>query len=519
MALKRSITTISLLLAGIGGIIGSAWLFGPYYAAKIAGPAAIFSWVIGALMMSVIALTFAELASAFPVAGGVVRFTHFSHGSLVSFTIAWISWLSATTVAPIETLAIIQYTGNYFPILIRVSHDSHSLSGMGILFSAMVMFILVLLNTAGSHHVTKTNAKIILVKLAVPILLIILLFARQFHITTFYQFGGFAPYGFKAILIALPTAGIVAAFIGYDVAIQMAGEAANPKKAIPIAVIGSISICAVFYILIQIVFIGALFPKDLSHGWRYLSFAADAGPIVGLAAAVGLTWFVEIIYLNALIAPFGTAFIYTASTGRINYAMSKNGYMPPIFQRLNKKGAPIYSIVLNFIIGMIFFLPFPGWQSMITFLVSCFILAYAFGPIALVALRYKAPHTQRSFRLPFVRVFGFIAFYFCNLILYWTGWYTIWHMLLVIALGYIYLFIYWLFKRQTFADFNCHHALWLLPYFIGFGVLSYLGSFKGGIGLLPFGWDFAVIFIFTLIIFYWAVKASDLETLIEEPII
>jgi len=186
MTLKRSITSFSLLLAGIGGIIGSAWLFGPYYAAKIAGPAAIFSWLIGGLMMSVIALVFAELAAAFPVAGGVVRFTHFSHGSLVSFTIAWISWLSATIVAPIETLAIIQYTGSYFPELVRISGNTHLLSGLGIAFSAGIMFILVLLNTAGSHHVTKMNAKIIIVKLIIPLLLIVLLFMRHFHLTSFF---------------------------------------------------------------------------------------------------------------------------------------------------------------------------------------------------------------------------------------------------------------------------------------------------------------------------------------------
>jgi len=74
MNLKRSIGTWGLLFAAVGGIVGSGWLFGPYYAARIAGPAAILSWVIGGCLMMVIAMTFAELSSTFPLAGGTVRF-------------------------------------------------------------------------------------------------------------------------------------------------------------------------------------------------------------------------------------------------------------------------------------------------------------------------------------------------------------------------------------------------------------------------------------------------------------
>ena len=90
MPLKRSIGTMGLLFAAVGGIVGSGWLFGPYYAAQFAGPAAILSWVIGGALMMVIAMTFAELSSTFPLAGGTVRFLALSHGTMVSFSMGWI---------------------------------------------------------------------------------------------------------------------------------------------------------------------------------------------------------------------------------------------------------------------------------------------------------------------------------------------------------------------------------------------------------------------------------------------
>jgi len=114
MSIKRSIGTWGLLLTGIAGIMGSGWLFAPYFVAKAVGPASILSWVLGGFFMILIAMTFAELSSAFPMTGGSVRFLQLSHGTLISFTMAWIGWLSAVSVAPIETMASLHYASNSF---------------------------------------------------------------------------------------------------------------------------------------------------------------------------------------------------------------------------------------------------------------------------------------------------------------------------------------------------------------------------------------------------------------------
>src|SRR3954452_25347818 len=110
--LKRHVGRTGLLFAGVGSIIGSGWLFGALEASQLAGPAAIFSWLIGGAMIICIAPTVAELGTMFPVSGGVVRFPHFAFGSFASFTMGWITWLSAASVAPVEVEAALQYASN-----------------------------------------------------------------------------------------------------------------------------------------------------------------------------------------------------------------------------------------------------------------------------------------------------------------------------------------------------------------------------------------------------------------------
>src|SRR6476469_9215391 len=100
--MRRDIGVVGLLFAGVGSIIGSGWLFGALNASQITGPAAVFSWIIGAIMIMLIGLCFAELGAMFPLTGGVIRFPHLSFSSFASYTMGWINWIAAATVAPIE---------------------------------------------------------------------------------------------------------------------------------------------------------------------------------------------------------------------------------------------------------------------------------------------------------------------------------------------------------------------------------------------------------------------------------
>lgn len=504
-ALRQDISKLGLLFTAVGGIVGSGWLFGPFYAAKMAGPGALLSWLIGGLMMMWIAFTFAELSTAYPVAGGMARFVQFSHGTFSSFTIAWVVWLAAVMVAPIEALAAVQYGSNYLPSLVHAD-GQHQLTALGILVAASLMLFLCVLNSFVVRFFAKSNFWLVIWKLLVPLMTCFVLMSHQFDLANFHQGNGFFAMGFKSILAALPAAGVIFSFIGYSPAIQLAAETKNPSKAIPFAIIGSLCIAIFLYVFIEMTFMAALPASSLSKGWAHLSYVHDRGPIAGVLTTLGAAVWLVVIYADAILSPVGTAYVYTASTARVNIAMAQNGYMPRWMHKINHYGSPGYAILFNFFIGLFFFLPFPRWQAMVGFIVSCFVLAYSAGPLACVVMRFKDPETERRFKVPSVKVFCLIAFYICNLIIYWTGWAIVWKMLVLLGIGYVLLIVeHHLTQRRK--ELNMREGFWLLPYLLGLALISYWGSF-GGKQVIAFGYDFIVLAIFSAGVYYWAWRCA-----------
>ncbi|MCH9643432.1 MAG: APC family permease [Gammaproteobacteria bacterium] len=500
MNLKRHIGTWGMLFAALGGIVGSGWLFGPLYVARLAGPAAILAWIIGGCLMMVVAMTFAELSSTFPMTGGTIRFLHLSHGPLVSFSMAWIGWLSSIAIAPIETMALLQYASTYLPWLLSSTHaHSHVLSGYGILAAAFLMLIMILINGYGVKLLSKTNSTVVILKIIVPVLTIIILLVKDFHVSNITH-GVFLTSGWKGILTALPTAGVIFSFIGYSPAVQLAGEAKNPQRSVPIAIIGALSISIILYVVLQVAFLGALSPTSMQHGWQHLAFKGDAGPFVGLATGLGLLWLTKILYIDAAVSPFGTALIYTATASRLGYAVKENGYLPLFLHKLNKHGVPGRVLVVNYVLGLLLFLPFPTWQKLVSFLVSSLVFAYAVGPLSLLVLRKTLPNQRRPFKIPAAPFLCILAFYICNLIIYWAGWDIIYKMLITMLIGYCVLACYRCTKKGRLLNFEWHRAWWVFLYAICIGVISSLGSF-GGSGLIPFGWDFLAIGLMSIMIF------------------
>lgn len=505
--LNRRFTPFNLLMISINGMIGSAWLFAPLYAAKIAGSGTIVAWLIGGIATVLIALTFAELSVMFPVAGGTVHIPQMSHGTLTSFVTTWIAWLSALTMAPIEVQAILQYASIYFTSLTTIQNQVPILTGLGLVWATFLMLIFCIINIISYTGLIRFNISLFLFKVLVIILVITFLIKTSFHSA---NFNGFMPtvsslQGWQAILTAVSSGGIAFAFTGFKHGVELAGEAKKSSISIPLAIVGSVICCLLLYVGLEFAFIGALPPNWLKEGWQALHFSGDVGPFAGLAATLGLIWLVKLLYVDAVVSPAGAGLIYVTSTARILYAMSKIGYVPKWIAYLNKQHFPVAAIFVNFIIGMFLFLPLTGWQAMVSFLVSGMVISYAMGPISLLCMRIELPEQKRGFYLPCAKIICLLAFYCCNLLSYWTGWETISKLAIALLLGLIFLIVACLRKKISVASLGLKSALWLFPYLGGLITISYLGAF-GGKNIIPFGWDFLIIAIFSLLILYLAVK-------------
>ena len=508
--LHRDVGRVGLLFVCMGSIIGSGWLFAGLTAAQIAGPAAIISWVLGAVIMLILALVHAELGSMYPVAGGSARYPHFAFGSLAGYTTGWIVWVGAVTVAPIEVLAALQYLTHYFPWLTSTSAGVTILTPIGIVISVILMAVFTVINLLGVASLAKSNNVIMIWKIAIPVLAVIVIMILSFHTTNFVHpsHGGFMPFGIQGVLSAIATGGIIFAYQGFEQAIQFGGETRNPGRNIPFAVIGSMLAGAVLYIALQVAFLGALGPDNLAKGWDEITFAGLAGPFAGLATAVGATWLAVLLYIDAFVSPSGTGLIYVSTSSRLTFAMGRNHYIPRPFGYLSERGVPLVSIIFSFLIGCLMFLPFPGWAQLVGFIVSATVLGYAAVPLAFGAMRRQEPDHPRPFKLPAGEVVAPIAFIVANLVIYITGWDILWKLFLAIALGYVLLGIGHLVNpSEMLPSLDWRGGSWYLPYLVGMAVISYIGASDfGGIGIIPFGPDLLVVAAFSLVIYFYAIS-------------
>ncbi len=527
-ALKRHVGLVGLTWASVGSIIGSGWLFGPQEALAVAGPSVMISWVIGGLMIVVLALVHAELGGMYPVSGGTARFPHYAFGGVAGASFGWFSWLQAATVAPIEVLAMLTYMGDYSWASGWIDPDTNVLSTTGIIVSVLLMALFTAVNYLGVRQLATANSAITWWKIAIPLLTILVLALTNFDSSNVHAANGFAPEGLKGVFSALATGGIIFSYLGFEQADQLAGEAANPKRDIPWAIIGSVLIGTVLYVLLQVAFLFALPKSAIGSTWSatgdglYTSFH---GPFADLATLLSLGWLATVIKVDAVISPAGTGLIYTTGSSRLAYGLSRNGYVPSVFEWTSARGVPWVGLIAAFVTGCVCFLPFPSWQSLVGLIVSASVLMYGGAPLSLGAFRRRLPDANRPYRLPLASVLAPVAFVIANLIILWAGWDTVWKLGVSILIGYVILIGNRLLHlNEHRPNINWHAASWLPVWLVGMGVIVYISSF-GPLDNPPltFGWDMLVTVVFSFAIFYWAQQVSlpreDIEEMMQEVVL
>ena len=513
--LKRSVGFYGLMFVSLGSIIGSGWLLGALNAAQVAGPASILSWALAACMLSLLALTYAELGATYPVAGGAARFPYYSHGPIAGFMSGWASWLQAVFVAPIEVLAAITYVNSvgwvnqHFNMINKVGDKAGLLNGTGLIVALVLMVLFTVVNLAGAKFLSDSNVIVVLWKTAVPIIAIAVVAWLQFKPANFRAGGGFMPFGFHGVFAAL-TGGVVFALQGFEQAVQLAGEARNPKRDLSRAILTAMAIGAVLYSLLQIVMIGGLDPRNILTGWSKPlgTDPSDYGAWYTLALAVGAGWLAKVLIVDAVISPAGTGVVYVGTTARLSYALGEEREMPTKLATTNKKGVPVVSILVGAVIGSLAFGPFKSWSALVSVITGATAIMYAFAPVSLAALQKVDGDRPRSYRVPVPAILLPAAFCSANLIIYWGGFETTWKLACAMGVGLV-LFAVGAWRSGTGAQHTIRNAFWIGPWFAGQVLIGWLGRYgNGAIGLLPNWVDILVVVVFALLIFYWAIHVT-----------
>jgi amino acid transporter len=503
--LKKTLGFWSLLATGVGSVIGSGWLLAANAGANAAGPAVLLAWVIGGVLMLMIALVFAELGMVRPESGGLVRYPLYSNGRLAATIVGWAMWISYIGNPPTEAAAVLQYADSYVDGI----YNGTRLTPLGLLLAVLLMALFVLVNYFGVQWFAKTNNVLTAFKIFVPTLTVALLVASGFGHhrdaggTGNFTSDGFAPMGWGAALSAIATAGVIFAYTGFRNIIELSGEAKHPKRDIPRALIGTIAVAFSMYVLLQVAFLMAVPSGMLAKtGWSGVDFDS---PFAQLAKLLGFMWLYWLLIADSMISPSGSGIVFTASNARNAYGLAKSRLLPRTFTDVSERtGVPSKALLFNLAVGVVFIVVLPSWQSLVEVMSVLAVFTFSIGSVSLHVFR-NAGLGDDSTRLPGMRFIAPAAFAVSTLVMIWEPWDTLRKTIPIIVATLLYYVVTHL--RHSFARGEVAAGSWLVVYLTMAYAVSYVGSF-GGKNLLHGPWDSVVAAGLSLVLYAWGVRAG-----------
>ncbi|WP_042395322.1 APC family permease [Streptacidiphilus carbonis] len=501
--LRRDLGFWGLTAIGFSNIVGSGWLFAAMYAAQTAGPASLLAWVGAGVLCALVALVMVELGVSRPEGGGTVRWPLFASGRLVGTLIGWSTLLSVGGTAA-EISAIMRYADHYLPWLYSAGGG---LTGSGLAVALALSVVLTALNWFAVKLFARLNNLVSLFKIAVPVLTVAALFASGYHSgrLTSSAHGGFAPYGYPAVLSALAAGGIVYSLNGFQAPLDFSGEARHPRRTMPGSVLAGIGLALLLYLALQLAFLYTVPERLLGHGWSGVNFDSPFGQ---LALILNLQWLSSLLYVDAVVSPGGSAYVGVAIDARHTYALAKNGTLPRFFMRVDgRRGVPQRALLLNLAVIAVFLLPFNGWQQIVSVMGDMYLLIYAASAVAVAVFRGR-PDGGLVGWIPGLNWIAPLSFVVASEFVYWSGWHDLRYALPLVLIGLpLFLLLRPEHREEASLAAELLRGAWLVVYLLALTLLSWLGSFKGTDHLRA-PYDSITVAVVASALFVWAVRAG-----------
>jgi basic amino acid/polyamine antiporter, APA family len=454
--LRRSLGPVSLVAMGIGAIIG-AGLF-VRTAAAIAdrsGPSVTLAFMVAGIGCAFAGLCYAEFASMIPVAGSAYTYSYATMGELVAWIIGWDLVLEYAVGAATVAIAWSEYANRVLEWFgMRVPYQwchspLESVGGQRGIINLPALFILLLLSALlirGTKESAVVNSIIVVVKMAIVILVIVIGwgFINPANHTPFIPAPSvyLTPQGIEhhygGILGILGAAGVVFfAYIGFDAVSTAAQEAKNPKRDMPIGILGSLVICTVLYVLFSYVLSGVATVQDFRTVGREASVAFAITKYMP-----GYEWLSKSVTVAILAGFSSVILVMLFGQSRVFYSMSKDGLVPKVFSEEHPRfRTPYKSNMLFFVFTGLFagFLP----EDIVGEMTSIGTLfAFILVCIGVWILRRRRPDLERAFKVPALPVVSILGVVVCGAMIYGLGW-TNWMRLFVwLAIGLVIYFGY-----------------------------------------------------------------------------
>ncbi len=462
--LKRTLTAWSLMALGIGAIIGAGLFVRTAMAAsQNAGPSVTIAFVVAAIGCALAGLCYAELSSSIPISGSAYTYTYATMGEFMAWIIGWDLILEYAVGAATVGIAWSEYLNNFLinvlhisPIPFEYSHSpfqkivdpvsqqiTHGIINLPALF---IVAMITLLLIKGIQESAFVNGIIVIVKVTIVILIIIIgwNFINPANHTPYIPAASVftdehgIDHSYGGIMGILGAAGTVFfAFIGFDAVSTAAQETKNPKRNMPIGILGSLAICTVLYILFAHVLTGVATVEDFRTGGKEASVAFAINKYM-----IGYAWLGELVTVAILFGFTSVILVMLLGQSRVFYSMSKDGLLPKRYSKLHPKFKTPYIANLAILVivgGFAAFVPGDIVGDM-TSIGTLF--AFVLVCISVIILRKREPDMKREFRTPWVPFVPILGVVVCLAMMYGLGWPNWLRLFAWMAIGIIFYFAY-----------------------------------------------------------------------------
>jgi APA family basic amino acid/polyamine antiporter len=456
-SLKRSLGPINLVALGIGGIIGAGLFVRTAAAiADRAGPSVVLAFIVAGIGCAFAGLCYAEFASLIPVAGSAYTYSYATMGEFVAWIIGWDLILEYAVAASTVAIAWSEYANrvlDWFGLQISYQwthspfeHDPTGTHGIMNIPAVFILLLLTLLLIRGTKESAFVNGLIVVLKVSIVLLFIGIGwgFINPVNHTplipapTIYVTPQGITHAYGGILGILGAAGVVFfAYIGFDAVSTAAQEARNPKRDMPIGILGSLAFCTVLYVLFSYVLSGVATVGDFRAAGREASVAFAITKYM-----TGYEWLSKSVTVAILAGFSSVILVMLLGQSRVFFSMSRDGLVPKTFSDVHPRFRTPYKS------NMLFFL-FTG-------LLAAFVPADVTGEMTSIGtlfafilvcigvwiMRARRPDLERGFRVPALPVVATLGVIVCGAMIYGLGW-TNWMRLIVwLLIGFIFYFSY-----------------------------------------------------------------------------
>ena len=440
--LKRTLGPFSLVTLGIGAIIGAGLFVRTAAAiAERSGPSVTVAFLVAGLGCAFAGLCYAEFASMIPIAGSAYTYSYATMGELVAWIIGWDLCLEYAVGAATVAIAwseyfnkVLEYVGMHVPYewchspLEHLTDASGAVTATGIVNIPAIVILLVLsaLLIRGMQESATVNSIIVVTKVSIVLMVIVIGWGFMnpanhtpyIPVATTYTTpqGITHPYG--GIMGILGAAGVVFfAFIGFDAVSTAAQEAKNPKRDMPIGILGSLVVCTILYVLFSHVLSGVATVEDFRTAGKEASVAFAISKYM-----TGYEWLSKFVTIAILAGFSSVILVMLMGQSRVFFSMSHDGLVPKIFSEVH----PVYKTPWK--ANMLFFLftsAFAGFlpESIVGEMTSIGTLfAFILVCAGVWIMRVRHPDLPRGFRAPLVPLVPILGMLVCGAMILGLGW-------------------------------------------------------------------------------------------------